>query len=144
MEDGGHLIQSRLVDVADHGHLGLRRHGGHRGAVAAADASHPDDSDLSMRVQQSVRTQQRTAVAEAYTFQWYVRHVFSSRVLHGGSTYIPGRVFTAVFLDQAVPFHIVHIVLLLSYRGITSYARAYMNILYPWCSRVLWSCVVRF
>ena len=54
VEDGGHLVQSRLVDVADHDHLGLGGHGSHGGAVAAADASHPDDSDLS--VERCVRT----------------------------------------------------------------------------------------
>lgn len=46
MVDRRDLIEGRLVDVADHGHLGLRGYRGHRGAVAATDAPHTDDSNL--------------------------------------------------------------------------------------------------
>lgn len=46
VEDGRHLVQGGLVDVADHADSGLGGHGSHGSAVAAADATDTDDSDL--------------------------------------------------------------------------------------------------
>ena len=46
MEDRGYLVESRLVDVADHGDGSFGGHGGHRSTVAAADSAHADDANL--------------------------------------------------------------------------------------------------
>lgn len=47
VEDSRDLVEGGLVDVADHAHGGLRGDGSHGSAVAAADATDTDDSDLS-------------------------------------------------------------------------------------------------
>lgn len=53
VEDSRNIIQCRLEDIADHGHLGLRGHRGHGSAVAAADTADTDDTNL-MKEQQHI------------------------------------------------------------------------------------------
>lgn len=46
VEDGGDVVERGLEDVADHRHCGLRGHRSYRGAMAASNAPHPDDTNL--------------------------------------------------------------------------------------------------